>query len=125
MDNEVELLLKAKAAAIKATWIVQPHYKKKCSDCDRVVPMCGRTYRCPECQAAYNKLWAKLNRESRRQQRKGGKTVQVGMLGVWVPTVHKIKCEYCRKSFTPQRSTARFCSDKCRVYASRKPRKKK
>jgi hypothetical protein len=34
-------------------------------------------------------------------------------------------CAHCGESFTPQRSTARFCSDTCRVYASRKPRKKK
>jgi hypothetical protein len=30
-----------------------------------------------------------------------------------------MKCEYCGKNFVNQRSTARFCSSKCRVYAYR------
>jgi hypothetical protein len=31
----------------------------------------------------------------------------------------KRRCDHCRKWFEPQRSTARFCSAKCRVYANR------
>lgn len=29
------------------------------------------------------------------------------------------KCSFCLKEFAPKRSTARFCSDKCRVYSAR------
>jgi hypothetical protein len=29
-------------------------------------------------------------------------------------------CAHCGEAFTPKRSTAKFCSAKCRVYASRK-----
>jgi endogenous inhibitor of DNA gyrase (YacG/DUF329 family) len=31
-----------------------------------------------------------------------------------------MKCEYCGREFAAQRSTARFCSSKCRVYALRR-----
>jgi hypothetical protein len=31
----------------------------------------------------------------------------------------KRACEHCGAEFKPQRTTARFCSTKCRVYASR------
>lgn len=34
--------------------------------------------------------------------------------------LNKIKCANCSKPFQAQRSTARFCSDKCRVTFSRK-----
>lgn len=30
-----------------------------------------------------------------------------------------MKCNKCGKPFTPKRRTARFCSDKCRVYSNR------
>ena len=29
------------------------------------------------------------------------------------------RCAHCRRPFTPQRSTARYCSSKCRVMAWR------
>lgn len=30
-----------------------------------------------------------------------------------------MKCVYCEKDFTPKRSTAKFCSDTCRVKSNR------
>jgi hypothetical protein len=36
----------------------------------------------------------------------------------------KKKCEHCGKEFTPQRTSRKFCSPKCRVYAARKRRAK-
>lgn len=35
----------------------------------------------------------------------------------------EMKCEFCKGEFTPQRSTAKFCSDLCRAHASRKAKK--
>lgn len=36
-----------------------------------------------------------------------------------------IKCAYCGDSFVRQRKTARFCTDKCRVYFNRNKGQKK
>ena len=30
-----------------------------------------------------------------------------------------MKCSYCNKDFKPKRSTAKYCSSKCRVYDKR------
>lgn len=32
------------------------------------------------------------------------------------------KCSYCGKDFEPKNPKGKFCSDKCRVYFSRKPK---
>jgi hypothetical protein len=38
----------------------------------------------------------------------------------YTPVTHKKRrCENCRKWFQPKRSTAKYCSTKCRVYAKR------
>lgn len=36
-----------------------------------------------------------------------------------------IKCKYCSKEFEPKNPKGKFCSDKCRVYASRIDKRKK
>ena len=31
-----------------------------------------------------------------------------------------MKCKFCKKEFVSKRKTAKYCSDKCRVYSHRK-----
>jgi hypothetical protein len=46
-----------------------------------------------------------------------GQELAGGKFRMLVPV--KRACEHCGEKFRPQRTTARFCSAKCRVYAAR------
>jgi hypothetical protein len=57
---------------------------------------------------------------SRQRRRLASGLIRIEQHGKYRVAVKVDKtCEHCGASFEPQRSTARFCSDKCRVYASR------
>jgi hypothetical protein len=65
-------------------------------------------------------------KERRRQRQQERRRVRAGLLTEkgWrkFRTVHPVKftCAQCGEEFLPQRSTAKFCSARCRVYWHRR-----
>jgi len=83
-----------------------------CDACGKVewMPISARMTRlCYQCQ--HSEPWS----GSARGQRKAGLLVIKGKC--IVPAGRK--CRRCGELFVPQRTTARFCSAKCRVYFHR------
>jgi hypothetical protein len=66
-------------------------------------------------------------RERRRSTQRQRRLLRAGLLEWKVMAGGEFKmavpvkraCEHCGAEFEPQRTTARFCSTKCRVYAAR------
>jgi hypothetical protein len=91
-------------------------YIVKCPECgkDELHTIHSRIKLCDQCQHK-----EKIARQWQRRRRKAGLlTVQKsGSLRYPVPV--KRNCQHCGQAFTPERTTARFCSPKCRVYFHR------
>ncbi len=81
-------------------------------------------------KADYQRQWAEKNRDKTRKylenywERKASElkntdvtpTISVTPISV----TDTVTCQNCGEPFTPQRSTAKFCSDNCRVAYNRK-----
>jgi hypothetical protein len=73
----------------------------------RLAAATSRASRCDHCAAHQQQEQKQAALEKRKQQRREA-------------AAHRLTtCEHCGASFTPQRSTARFCSTRCRTAAHR------
>ena len=73
----------------------------------RLASTTSRASRCDHCAALHQQEQQQAALEKRKQQRREA-------------AAHRLStCEHCGASFTPQRSTARFCSSRCRTAAHR------
>ncbi len=79
--------------------------RRKCPECGR--HMCSGSVRCNHCELELQRLW---NRKASKNYR-----VRNGL----IKTPLYVKCHHCGKKFQPKRSTAKFCSDRCRVVNHR------
>jgi endogenous inhibitor of DNA gyrase (YacG/DUF329 family) len=90
----------------------------RCPDCGKTVRRGRHATRCGACQEKHTRERRRLAQQNRRQLRAGLVARQVmGIFAVYVPV--KVPCAQCGNEFEAQRTTARFCSDKCRVYFNR------
>ena len=90
-----------------------PQYKaivhRECPDCHRAFLLVStfRKLRCNPCQtAAIRRAWA-IRKRRERSAAAGDRS---------------LPCDHCGATFTPERSTARYCSTRCRVAAHRAAR---
>jgi hypothetical protein len=84
-------------------------YTLVCKACGRPERRPGRTRStlCGECQ--------RRRGVDRQRQRR---CLRAGLVTATGEPVGR-KCEHCGEPFVPERTTARFCSPKCRVYFHR------
>lgn len=74
----------------------------------------------------YTRNWRRRNRDKIRQyndrywERKAAQDVTLSTVTQVSVSDSVTTCLECGKEFTPQRKTARFCSDNCRVRYNRK-----
>ena len=75
--------------------------RRECPDCGR--HMCDGSVRCNHCELDRQRMF---NRKAAKNYR-----VRNGL----IKTPLYVECHHCGKKFQPKRSTAKFCSDRCRV----------
>lgn len=74
----------------------------------------------------YDKNWRKKNPEKqpeydrRKWEKKAANMNKEISVTENVTTTNLVTCFYCGKQFEAKRVTARYCSDKCRIYDKRK-----
>jgi len=99
-----------------------PHHRNwhvhtlRCVECGRIEENRGRlAVRCPDCQRVYSRRLATKAQRKRRHLANGLLRV-VDFVEFSMVLPGKVKCRECGAEFGARRSTARFCSAKCRVY---------
>jgi hypothetical protein len=110
--------LHALEAAIGETaWLLQDHVLLTCQDCGapdwmspnaRYCPECGQRRRAESNRAAQR---ARRRRETKQRQLAAGMLKSAGVFLIPAP----LTCKQCGQPFHPQRTTAQFCSVKCRA----------
>jgi hypothetical protein len=77
--------------------------------------MCGACYALRQAQAN------RANQRKRRQWEKRKRHLAAGLLqkNAYFVMAAEIRCAHCGEPFRPQRSSARYCSVRCRVAAHR------
>jgi hypothetical protein len=134
-DEEREAVLRSELACRivdRGMMRVVPAKLEKCRQCGgpRSVGRHGRTTRDKTrlCEACYRERLRAQWREAQwraRQRATARRQVAAGMLrevnGGLSPLVRTagVGCRHCGGAFTPERTSARFCSPKCRVAAHR------
>jgi hypothetical protein len=95
---------------------------------DRACADCGVEYfmdRCARyCDECAERRRAEANREAQRRRRQRETRQRRLAAGVWKRTEHflvgaAVACANCGETFPPERTTARYCSTRCRVAAHR------
>jgi hypothetical protein len=97
------------------------YIKKKCAGCGKTGIRASAT-RCSECSENHRR---QLNTARQRRLRaiRAGRAEVITHVGRHV-TYREVKpvaftCQHCGSMFSPKRTTAKFCSPKCRVAAYR------
>jgi hypothetical protein len=94
------------------------HVILTCPDCGKVERRGHAAKRCSECQAKHDRERRTLAARRRRAMASGRCRIKSNQFfSVLIPV--QLRCQHCGKAFTPKRSTARYCSDLCRVRAHR------
>ena len=90
----------------------------KCRDCGRVEERGAQAVRCRACADAHA-------RERQTCRQRLARNLKAGLVvrreqGIFLLTeAVKGRCEHCGQEFERQRTTARFCSARCRMAAHR------
>ena len=84
-------------------------YMLRCKTCGEREPCAG---------PSRSKLCRKCQHEQRMDRQCNRRHLQAGLVSTKGKPL-MCKCRQCAKPFTPKRTTARFCSAKCRVYYHR------
>lgn len=82
-------------------------HQNECKLCRRKMAGHGVKGVCAHCKLAEEREKAAMR--SRRYRTRNGLTKAPGVT----------RCQHCGNTFTPKRSTAKFCSDKCRIASHR------
>jgi hypothetical protein len=120
--RELEESIKAMAAFLPRNRGGGAHTARRaCVDCGTEEKMSVKTHRCKACRAKRDRQ-RQTDRQRERRGIKAGliQRKRIGQLPlVQLQPVYR-PCEHCGKPFAPRRTTARFCSPKCRVYHHRR-----
>ena len=109
--------LKNMEAGIQA-WIAQRRYYKVrriiCASCGKKEERGNATELCSACALERRRQRRRAAQQERRGLQSGRYIRQTqGIFRVLVPK--RQRCVHCGREFLPERSTARFCSTRCRV----------
>ena len=99
--------------------------QKTCVRCRERYMGFGRGWYCATCRQA-RIAEAKRRYQRKRRQRETAKRKEAAghFLGTgFFRIVLKVSCAHCGKRIKPKRSTARYCSTRCRVAANRAKKK--
>jgi hypothetical protein len=129
LEEAIRLEAESVCDAIKAAAPFLPRFRgggahsdwRVCVDCGTEEEMSVKTHRCKACRAKRDRE-RQTDRQRERRRLKSGlwQLKRVGQLPITQLQPVKRPCEHCGEPFIPQRTTARFCSTKCRVYHHRR-----
>jgi hypothetical protein len=95
----------------------------------RTCTRCGASYlgrrrwrHCPACARAHTALLSRARQQRRRAREKRERHIAAGLArgdGRYIYEEVGRCCDHCGAHFMPKRTTARYCSTRCRVAAHR------
>jgi hypothetical protein len=104
-----------------APFLPPAEVERPCVGCGIDTWMKPQARYCEECEAANRAKANRANQRRRRRRETNRRQRQAGHLksaGFFSMLVH-VPCAHCGEPFKPERTTARYCSTRCRVAAHR------
>ena len=95
---------------------------RPCPVCGQVAPLRPASRMCLACYAQRQAEANRVYQRKRRRREKARRRIAAGIVKATGPLTLRIRaeCAHCGAGFVPQRSSALYCSPRCRVAAHRK-----